>query len=172
MRRKNDLPEVEARAPAVMGHELMLQGTSRKVEVIDDHSQFAEYVRAHAADRPFLAQEDERELIRAAVARFGIRYDEARWMATGILHENGVGGERHLDWRIEDVLFQFSRPGRRKISRKEFNHSVAIYRTWAGNGISEQSVKTKLKRIIEKRDWRVRRSRWTRSRCWFNKIPD
>ena len=171
MRRKNDLPEVEASVPAVMGHELMLQGTSRKIEVVD-HSQFADYVRAHAADRPFLTQDDERELIRAGVARFGIEYDEAKWLATGILHENNVGSERHLDKRIEDVLFRFSKTGRRKISRKEFNNSVAIYRIWAGNGISEQSVKTKLKRIIEQRDWRVGRSRWTRSRRWFNKIPD
>ena len=172
MRRTNELPEVQPMTPAGMGHEMMLQGGSQRRNA-DDHQQFAEYVRAHAADLPFLSQEEERQLIRAGVARFTIDFDEARWLAVGILHDNQVALERHLDHRLEGVLHRYSKTGRRrKISRKEFNDAVAIYRNWARNGISEQDVKIKTKRMIEENDWRVGRSRWIQSKRWYNKIPD
>ena len=98
--------------PAGMGHEMMLQGGSQRRNA-DDHQQFAEYVRAHAADLPFLSQEEERQLIRAGVARFTIDFDEARWLAVGILHDNQVALERHLDHRLEGVLHRYSKTGRR-----------------------------------------------------------
>ncbi|MGA0344793.1 MAG: hypothetical protein ACO3NU_11345, partial [Arenicellales bacterium] len=80
---------------------------------------------------------------------------------------------RQLDRRLEGVLLRFSKTSRRrKISRREFNDAVAIYRNWARNGISEQDVKIKTKRMIEENDWRVGRSRWTRSKRWYNKIPE
>ncbi|MEL0138597.1 MAG: hypothetical protein VW806_14085 [Halieaceae bacterium] len=172
MRRKNDLPEVQPMGQGGMGHDLMLQGGTRRMNA-PDHEQFAEYVRAHAADLPFLSQEEERQLVRAGVARFAIDYDEARWLAVGILHESNVALERQLDRRLEGVLLRFSKTSRRrKISRREFNDAVAIYRNWARNGISEQDVKIKTKRMIEENDWRVGRSRWTRSKRWYNKIPE
>ena len=172
MRRKNDLPEVQTNAQGVMGHDLILQGGGRRASA-GDREQFAEYVRAHAADLPFLTQEEERQLIRAGVARFVIDYDEARCLAVGILHDNNVALERQLDGRLEGVLQRYSKTGRRrKISRKEFNHAVAIYRIWGRNGISEQQVKIKTKRMVEDNDWRVGRSRWTRSKRWYNKIPE
>ena len=60
-------------------HDMMLQGRSEN----SDQEKFAQYVKAHGADSQFLTLEDERHLLRAAVARFDISFDEARWLASG-----------------------------------------------------------------------------------------
>ena len=174
MPRKNDLPEVQAGPQGAIGHELMLQPANRRMNGGgDDHDQYIEYVRAHAAGLTFLSQDEERQLLRGGVARFAIDYDHARWIAVGIFHESGVGAERHLDYRIEVVLRRFANTGRRgKIDRHHFDAAAAIYRKWAGNGISDKDVRVKLKRMMEDNDWRAKRSRLTRSKRWYNKIPD
>ncbi len=146
-------------------HDMMLQSRSEN----NDQEKFAQYVKAHGAESQFLTLEDERHLLRAAVARFDISFDEARWLASGILLESGVALESDLDSKIEGVLQRFAKTGK-KVTKAEFEDAVAIYRIWAKKGIGNLQVREKLKRIIENNPWKVGRSRYLRSRRWFRKI--
>jgi len=84
----DDIPEATSSF-----HDMILRASAR----INDREKLAEYTKAHGTDRPFLTIEDERDLTRAAVARFDVDFDSARWLTSGILMENGVALERDLD---------------------------------------------------------------------------
>jgi len=157
----DDIPEATSSF-----HDMILRASAR----INDREKLAEYTKAHGTDRPFLTIEDERDLTRAAVARFDVDFDSARWLTSGILMENGVALERDLDKKIEHLVRRFAKTGKR-ITRQEFKDAVATYRSWAQNAVSESEVQKKLKSIIEDEGYRVGRSGIFRTKRWFNKIP-
>ena len=166
----NKLPKVTTEDLSEKGHsyhDLMLRASAR----VNDREKLADYTKAHSTDRPFLTIEDERDLTRAAVARFDVDFDTARWLTSGILLDNGVALERDLDNRIQHVVRRFAKT-RNRVTRREFKDAVAIYRSWARNGISEAQTQSKIKAIIEDKDFKVGRTGIFRSKRWFKKIKD
>ena len=136
-----------------------------------DRKRFAEYVRLEAGARGFLSREDERTLLQEGMTRFEIDYDEARWILTGVAAEHETALERELDRTMAAVLARFAETND-KITRDEFEDAVQIYRQLSNNAVPEDQIKTRIKAIVQERNWRPARRGVFRSRRWFSKIKE
>ena len=134
-----------------------------------DYRKYSEFVRVLARASGIIVSDDERTLLHEGLRHFGVRSEEGQWILLGVAADEGVGVESMLDRRIADVLGRFARSDG-KLGKREFEDAVEIYREWANDGMSEDDIRKKLKKIVQQKHWKARRHGLLRSGRWFNRI--
>ena len=134
------------------------------------YRRFSELVRVRARVERVIVADAEAALLEEGLRYFGVAAEEGRWIVLGVAGDEDVGVESILDARIVAVLARFA-SGAGRMGRREFEHAVAIYREWSNERIADAAVRAKLKRLVEARGWKPRRSGLLRSVRWFRRIP-
>jgi hypothetical protein len=147
---------------------------SRKLEADmspsqSDKKKFADFVRIHAINGDLITRESEMAILKEGVTRFGMNLDEANGIMLGVAAEHDIALVSHAEHHIETLLEQLVKKG--KISQKEFDDAVAIYKKLTNGGVPDSDLKKRVKQMVEERGWNGRRTRWLLgSRKWFRKI--
>lgn len=134
-----------------------------------EYRKFSEFVRVHARAAGFIVSDDERNLLQEGLRHFGVQSEEGHWILLGVAADEDIGVESMLDRWITDVLGRFAGSDG-KLKKREFEDAVEIYREWTNDRMSEDGIKKKLKKIVEKKNWKARRKGLLRSGRWFNRI--
>src|SRR5260221_12104497 len=154
--------------------EPMAVKVSRKLEADCSPSQadkkkFADFVRMHAINGDIITLESEMAILKEGVTRFGMNLDEANGIMLGVAAEHDIALVTHAEHHIETLLEQLVKKG--KISQKEFDDAVAIYKKLTNGGVPDSDLKKRGKQMVKYRGWNALRTRWLLgSRKWFRKI--
>ena len=133
-----------------------------------DKAKFADYIQLHTTEGKVITRADEKKILEEGLIRFGLDLREAQGilLSTAVEHEIALvsHAEHHIDIYLEEVV------KRRKISRKNFNKAVSLYRKMTKDVIPETKIRSRVKQMVEHRGWSGKRRRWLfGSRRWFKK---
>ena len=134
-----------------------------------DKKKFADFVRIHAINGDLITRESEMLILKEGITRFGMNLDEANGIMLSVVAEHEIALVSHAEHHIETLLEQLVKKG--KISQKEFDDAVAIYKKLTNGGVPDRELKKRVKQMVEERGWNGRKTRWlVGSRKWFRKI--
>src|SRR5260221_12959030 len=125
---------------------------SRKLEADmspsqSDKKKFADFVRIHAINGDLITRESEMAILKEGIARFGLNLDEANGIMLGVTAEHDIALVSHAEHHIETLLEQLVKKG--KISQKEFDDAVAIYKKLTNGGVPDSDLKRRGQRKVE-----------------------
>lgn len=136
----------------------------------DNRGRFGELVRLHTQGRRFLDRDEERRLLEEGVTRYNLTAEEAR----GVLRSSAVEEELALEHDLDSSGSQLLRTlsdRRGRVSRDDFNKTVAFYRARAGQALSKPDAERRVKRLMEEADLKpARAGRIIRTRRWYRQI--
>lgn len=136
----------------------------------DNRSRFGELVRLHTQGRRFLDRDEERRLLEEGVTRYNLTADEARGVLRSAAVEDQLALEHDLDSSGSQLLRTLS-DRRGRVSRDDFNKTVAFYRARAGQALPKPDAERRVKRLMEEADLKPARSgRIIRTRRWYRQI--
>ena len=134
-----------------------------------DKKKFADYVRIHAINGDLITREAEMMILKEGITRFGMNLDEANGVMLSVVAEHEIALVSHAEHHIGTLLEQLVKKG--KISQKEFDDAVAIYKKLTNGGVPDSDLKKRVKQMVEERGWNGRKTRWLLgSRKWFRRI--
>jgi hypothetical protein len=129
----------------------------------------ADLIRIHAISGDVITREDEMQILKDAITRFGMTLDDATGVMLSVAAENKIALVSNAEQQVELLMEQFVRGG--KIGMKEFEDAVAIYKRLTNGGVPGPAIRKRVKQIVEGRGWKCRKSRWLLgSRKWFKRI--
>ncbi|MBT7157343.1 MAG: hypothetical protein HN898_05720, partial [Rhodospirillaceae bacterium] len=100
---------------------------------------------------------------------FGLDFREAQGILLSVAQEREIALVSHVEHHIDIFLQQAAK--RNKVSRKDFNKAVQLYRGQTNDTIPEREIRTRVKQMVENNGWTGKRRRWMLgSRRWFKKI--
>jgi hypothetical protein len=134
-----------------------------------DKKKFADFVRIHAIDGDLITRESEMAILKEGITRFGLNLDEANGIMLSVVAEHDIALVSHAEHHIGTLLEQLVKKS--KISQKEFDDAVAIYKKLTNGGVPDSDLKKRVKQMVEERGWNGRKTRWLLgSRKWFRRI--
>jgi hypothetical protein len=134
-----------------------------------NRDKFADLVRIHAISGDVISREDEMQILKDAITRFGMTLDDATGVLLSVAAENKIALVSNAEQQVELLMEQLVRRG--KIGMKEFEDAVAIYKKLTNGGVPGPAIKKRVKQMCEGRGWKSRKSRWILgSRKWFKRI--
>jgi polyhydroxyalkanoate synthesis regulator phasin len=134
-----------------------------------DKKKFADFVRIHAIDGDLITRESEMAILKEGITRFGLNLDEANGIMLSVVAEHDIALVSHAEHHIGTLLEQLVKKG--KISQKEFDDAVAIYKKLTNGGVPDSDLEKRVKQMVEERGWNGRKTRWLLgSRKWFRRI--
>lgn len=140
----------------------------------DSRRRFADMVRIEGMNGGFIRLEDERRLLQDGMARFHLSLDEAHGLMLATVNDQNLALQRLADEGARDLLNMQANQNRgRRLSRREFDQAVEMYRAKTRGRISPEEARRRVKALIVEEGIRPRRAGWIiRSRRWFNSIPN
>lgn len=134
-----------------------------------DKAKFADYVQLHTIEGKVITRADERKILEEGMMRFGLDFREAQGILLSVAQEREIALVSHVEHHIDIFLQQAAK--RNKVSRKDFNKAVQLYRGQTNDTIPEREIRTRIKQMVENNGWTGKRRRWMLgSRRWFKKI--
>ena len=129
--------------------------------------QFTEYILLQAYDDQYIDRNEEKKILEVAIKN-GISIEEGLFLLHQLAFEKAWVIEREVESHITEILEQFcSNDG--VIDKKEFEHSLALFKSACKGKRTELELKRRLKEIILEHGWRVKEGGLWRSK-WFSEI--
>ena len=133
-----------------------------------DRDRFRDFVALHL-DGKILTEARERDLIGDGIAKFKLDGDAARGIVAVAAGTACQVLERDLARTMLAIMRELA--GKRAaIDKRRFAHGVAILRALTGGEMTELQARGWLKRLVEKAEFKIRRSGLLRRRRWFRRI--
>ncbi len=142
----------------------------RRGQVLEGNkAKFADYVQLQTIQGNVITRADEKKILEEGLIRFGLDFREAQGILLSVASERGIAMVSHVEHHIDIYLQQSAK--RNKVSRKDFNKAVQLYRRQTNDFIPESEIRTRVKEMVENNGWTGKRRRWMLgSRRWFKKI--
>ena len=130
---------------------------------------FGEFVLIEADSSGFITRDQEKSLLQDGLRNFGLEHDVGGWIVHGVAADQDMSVESGLERYATAVLYTFKDSDNR-ISKNDFDRAVKIYRVWTRGAFSDEKIRSRLKHIMEERNWQPRRRGIWRSRRWYRNI--
>ena len=134
-----------------------------------EKKKYSDFVRIHAINGVVISRDDEVDLLKDGVTRFGLELEEATGILLQVVAEHDIVLVREAEENVSTFIEQLAKGG--KISKKEFGDAVAIYRRLTKACVTEVDIQRRVKQMVEERGWRARKTRRLfGTRKWFKRI--
>jgi hypothetical protein len=134
-----------------------------------DRERFRDFVALHLDSGKILTEERERSLIGEGIAKFKLEGDAARGIVAVTASTGCQVLERDLSRTMLAIMHGLA--GKRAaIDKRRFAQGVVILQALTAGAMTEAQARGWLKRLIEKAEFKIRRSGLLRRRRWFRRI--
>lgn len=132
---------------------------------------FAEFVKIQALETKVIRRDEERAILRDGTTRFELPLDEARGVMLVTIRDNDFALQSDIETQVSELVMMFSERQNGKLSKKQFQQAVEMYRIKARSGFARPEIETRVKSMMEQNAIKPKRAGWIlRSRKWYNKI--
>jgi hypothetical protein len=134
-----------------------------------DRERFRDFVTLHLDSGKILYEARERDLIGEGIAKFKLEGDAAR----GVVAVAAGAACQVLERDLARTMLAIMRAlgGKRAaIDKRRFAQGVAILKALTNGELTDAQAAGWLKRLVQKADFRIRRSGLLRRRRWFRRI--
>jgi hypothetical protein len=142
-----------------------------QASVSSRRQRFAEFVKIQALENNVIRREEEKSILRDGTARFELPLDEARGVMLVTVRDNGYALQSDVEAQIGDLLTMYSDGQKGKLSNKQFQQAVEMYRIKTMSGLTRTEMQERVKAVMDQNGIKPKRAGWIlRSRKWYNRI--
>lgn len=129
--------------------------------------QFIEYIILQAYDDQYIDRDEEKKILEVAIKN-GISIEEGLLLIRQLAYQKAWVIEREVEDHVTEILRQFSNNDG-VINKKEFEDSLALFKSACKGKFPEPELKRRLKKIILENAWKVKEGGLWGSK-WFSEI--
>lgn len=134
--------------------------------------QFLDYLGSFRGGRRFVSLEEERALLQAATARFGMALDDARSALLVGARQSDMVLESEVADEVAGFLSGRLRQGER-IARADFRDATDFFTARARNSVSIEEARQRVRQLVTRAGWSPKPAGWLwGSTGWFDRIPE
>jgi len=133
----------------------------------DNKKQFIDFINLQVFDDQYIDRQEEKRILEEGVKK-GIGVEEGLSLMRQLASEKGWVLERDAEDRAKETLEQFAHNDGR-VDKKEFEDTVALFKSATKGKIPEHEIKKRLKRMMENNGWKAKEGGLFGSK-WYSEI--
>jgi hypothetical protein len=141
---------------------IQIMSTSEAIQ-----KQFIEYIKSKAFDDQYIDREEEKKILEVGIKN-GITVDESLSLVRQVASQMGWVIERDAEDQAKQFLESATRDDG-KISKKEFENAVILFKKATKGKIIEPEMKKRLKKMMEDNAWKAKEGGLFGSK-WYSAI--
>ncbi|BAP56138.1 hypothetical protein THII_1841 [Thioploca ingrica] len=138
---------------------MMLSGDVKKA--------FVDYIMLQVFDDKYIDRKEEKKILEEGIKK-GIGVEEGLAIIRQVAADKGLVLEREAEERAKEMLERFA-TNDGKVDKKEFEDTLAIFKSASKNKIPEPEMKKRLKNMMEENGWKAKEGGLFGSK-WYSAI--
>jgi len=138
---------------------MMLSGDVKKA--------FVDYIMLQVFDDKYIDRKEEKKILEEGIKK-GIGVEEGLAIIRQVAADKGLALEREAEERAKEMLERFAANDGR-VDKKEFEDTLAIFKSASKNKIPEPEMKKRLKNMMEENGWKAKEGGLFGSK-WYSAI--
>jgi hypothetical protein len=138
---------------------MMLSGDAKKA--------FVDYIMLQVFDDKYIDRKEEKKILEEGIKQ-GIGVEEGLAIIRQVAADKGLALEREAEERAKEMLERFA-ANDGKVDKKEFEDTLAIFKSASKNKIPEPEMKKRLKNMMEENGWKAKEGGLFGSK-WYSAI--
>jgi hypothetical protein len=138
---------------------MMLSGDVKKA--------FVDYIMLQVFDDKYIDRKEEKKILEEGIKQ-GIGVEEGLAIIRQVAADKGLALEREAEERAKEMLERFAANDGR-VDKKEFEDTLAIFKSASKNKIPEPEMKKRLKNMMEENGWKAKEGGLFGSK-WYSAI--
>lgn len=128
---------------------------------------FVDYVMLQVYDDKYIDRKEEKKILEEGIKK-GIGIEEGLAIIRQVAADKGLALEREAEERAKEMLERFA-TNDGKVDKKEFEDTLAIFKSASKNKIPEPEMKRRLKKMMEENGWKAKEGGLFGSK-WYSAI--
>lgn len=128
---------------------------------------FIEYIMLQVFDDKYIDRREEKKILEEGIKK-GISVDDGLAIMRQVATEKGLALEREAEERAKEMLERFA-TNDGKVDKKEFEDTLAIFKSASKSKIPEPEMKKRLKNMMEENGWQAKEGGLFGSK-WYSAI--
>ena len=130
-------------------------------------AQFIEYIKSKAFDDQYIDREEEKKILEVGIKN-GITVEESLSLVHQVASQMGWVIERDAEDKAKQFL-ENAASNDGKVDKKEFEHTVVLFKKATKGKIPEPEMKRRLKKMMEENAWKAKEGGLFGSK-WYSAI--
>ncbi len=128
---------------------------------------FVDYIMLQVFDDKYIDRKEEKKILEEGIKK-GIRVEEGLAIIRQVAADKGLALEREAEERAKEMLERFA-ANDGKVDKKEFEDTLAIFKSASKSKIPEPEMKKRLKNMMEENGWKAKEGGLFGSK-WYSAI--
>jgi hypothetical protein len=128
---------------------------------------FVDYIMLQVYDDKYIDRKEEKKILEEGIKK-GIGIEEGLAIIRQVAADKGLALEREAEERAKEMLERFATNDGR-VDKKEFEDTLAIFKSVSKNKIPEPEMKKRLKNMMEENGWKAKEGGLFGSK-WYSAI--
>jgi hypothetical protein len=128
---------------------------------------FIDYIMLQVFDDKYIDRQEEKKILEEGIKK-GISVDEGLAIIQQVAADKGLALERDAEERAKEMLERFA-TNDGKVDKKEFEDTLAIFKSASKSKIPEPEMKKRLKNMMEENGWQAKEGGLFGSK-WYSAI--
>lgn len=128
---------------------------------------FVDYIMLQVFDDKYIDRKEEKKILEEGIKK-GIGVEEGLAIIRQVAADKGLALEREAEERAKEMLERFAANDGR-VDKKEFEDTLAIFKSASKNKIPEPEMKKRLKNMMEENGWKAKEGGLFGSK-WYSAI--
>ncbi|NJO18296.1 MAG: hypothetical protein HC877_21955 [Thioploca sp.] len=127
---------------------------------------FIDYIMLQVFDDQYIDRQEEKKILEEGIKK-GISVADGLAIIRQVAADKGLALERDAEERAKEMLKHFAADG--KVDKKEFEDTLAIFKSASKSKIPEPEMKRRLKNMMEENGWKAKEGGLFGSK-WYSAI--
>ena len=128
---------------------------------------FIDYIMLQVFDDKYIDRQEEKKILEEGIKK-GISVENGLAIIRQVAAEKGLALEREAEERAKEMLERFA-TNDGKVDKKEFEDTLAIFKSASKSKIPEPEMKKRLKNMMEENGWQAKEGGLFGSK-WYSAI--
>jgi hypothetical protein len=128
---------------------------------------FIDYIMLQVFDDKYIDRREEKKILEEGIKK-GISVEEGLAIIRQVAADKGLALEREAEERAKEMLERFA-ANDGKVDKKEFEDTLAIFKSASKSKIPEPEMKKRLKNMMEENGWKAKEGGLFGSK-WYSAI--
>ena len=128
---------------------------------------FVDYIMLQVFDDKYIDRKEEKKILEEGIKK-GISVEEGLAIIRQVAADKGLALEREAEERAKEMLERFA-ANDGKVDKKEFEDTLAIFKSASKSKIPEPEMKKRLKNMMEENGWKAKEGGLFGSK-WYSAI--
>lgn len=128
---------------------------------------FIDYIMLQVFDDKYIDRQEEKKILEEGIKK-GISVDDGLAIIRQVVADKGLALEREAEERAKEMLERFA-TNDGKVDKKEFEDTLAIFKSASKSKIPEPEMKKRLKNMMEENGWQAKEGGLFGSK-WYSAI--